>query len=468
MIDLRQNISRDEMGMLFHDNDIWRSIVTDEGDMIMVQVWLGIHEVSEKYMEYHDNWDYWYFYWLFSEMLTTLVDSGVIQFYKKIDDPDYPSFDEEVMLYLKSQFREEIENAIFRLKIECGPFQLYYSKEKVSLFQKIYFNPGWWLCRKWTLECLLRYIDKISASGVKIQDFIDWMELEEKYIFYNWEFLIFSIWYSSPKNIAKMYAYFARFMTEEERENFHFELLVEKNVVYDNSVTQFKWKFQNYYYKIEEMGNDVEWDAIDNFIEEINHLKFLASEWVLESSKQSDLITRMRSFKYQEITDNNIFLLKVKKLLQSSTQTIYTDRHGWFSSVIHQFIQDWDNLFREFKWKKETDDDRIDENIREESAQIEIWELSNELRLEKSTWKIFRWNLKVYELNPDTASFKFLEYLMDNKWSILKYEDIKKHVNPQRMNTTDSEYCRKLKDSLDESIRKHIKAKRIGFMFDTE
>ena len=43
------------MGMLFHDNDIWRSIVTDEGDMIMVQVWLGIHEVSEKYMEYHDN-----------------------------------------------------------------------------------------------------------------------------------------------------------------------------------------------------------------------------------------------------------------------------------------------------------------------------------------------------------------------------------------------------------------------------
>lgn len=117
-------------------------------------------------------------------------------------------------------------------------------------------------------------------------------------------------------------------------------------------MTQFKWKFQNYYYRVEELNNTVEQDAIDRFIEEIDHLKSLASEWVLESSKQSDLITRMRSFKFEEVVGEQIFLLKVKKLIQSSTQTIYTDRHGWFSSTIHQFVQDWDNLFREYKWKK--------------------------------------------------------------------------------------------------------------------
>ena len=50
----------------------------------------------------------------------------------------------------------------------------------------------------------------------------------------------------------------------------------------------------------------------------------------------------------------------------------------------------------------------------------------------------------------------------------MKYEDIKMKVNPLKMNTTDSDYCRKLKDSLNESIRKYIKAKRIGFMFDPE
>ena len=467
MVDLRQCISREEIEILFHDNDISRRIVTDEGDMIMVEVWLGIYQVCEKYMEYHDNGDYWYFYWLFSDLLTLLQDTGIIRFYKKIDDPDYPIFDEEVLSYLRSEYREEVENAIFRLKKECGPFELYFNKEKISLFQKIYFNPNWWLCKESTLKFILRTIEKISTSEINIQDFINWMSLEEKYAFYNWEFLIFAIWYSTPENIAKMFAYIARFMTETERENFHFELLAEKNVSYDNSMGQFKWKFQNYYYKMKETEDAIEHDAIDSFIEEIDHLRNFASEWVLESSKQSNLIARMRSYKYEEVTDDAIFLLKVKKLLQSSTQTIYTDRHGWFSNTIHQFVQDLDNLFREFKWKKESGT-KIIESEPEWKIKIDIWELSNELRLEKSTWKIFKWNLKICELSPDTASFKFLEYLMDNNWSIMKYEDIKMKVNPLKMNTTDSDYCRKLKDSLNESIRKYIKAKRIGFMFDPE
>ena len=62
MIDLRQVISREEMDILFRDSEIGRQVVTDEGDMIMVEVYLGIYEVSEKYIEYQDNEDYGYFY----------------------------------------------------------------------------------------------------------------------------------------------------------------------------------------------------------------------------------------------------------------------------------------------------------------------------------------------------------------------------------------------------------------------
>lgn len=467
MVDLRQCISRKEIEILFHDNDISRRIVTDEGDMIMVEVKLGIYEVCEKYMEYHDNGDYWYFYWLFSDLLTLLQDSGIIRFYKKIDDPDYPIFDEEVLSYLRSEYREEVENAIFRLKKECGPFQLYYNKEKISLFQKIYFNPGWWFCRKWTLDFLLRTIERTSSSDINVQDFIDWMWLEEKYAFYNWEFLIFAIWYSTPENIAKMFAYIARFMTEEERENFHFELLAEKNVVYENSMSQFKWKFQNYYYRIEKTEDTVEQDAIDSFMEEINQLKLFASEWVLESSKQSDLISRMRSYRYEEITDDVIFLLKVKKLLQSSTQTIFTDRHGWFANSIHQFVQDWDNLFREFKWKKESGT-KIIESEPEWKIKIDIWELSNILRIDSNTWNVYLGKTKICELTPDTAPYKFVKYLFEHEGELVRYDALKKEVNDAVMATTDAKYCQKIKNSLDSRIKKHIKPKGVGFIFEQE
>ena len=75
-------------------------------------------------------------------MLTVLADTDIIRFYKKVEDPDYPRLDEEDIKYLKSIYKDELDRATVEIKKQCGPFQLYYSKEKVCLFQKIYFNPG--------------------------------------------------------------------------------------------------------------------------------------------------------------------------------------------------------------------------------------------------------------------------------------------------------------------------------------
>ena len=75
-------------------------------------------------------------------MLTVLADTDIIRFYKKVDDKAYPSLNEEDITYLKSRYKDELDRATVEIRKQCGPFQLYYSKEKVSLFQKIYFNPG--------------------------------------------------------------------------------------------------------------------------------------------------------------------------------------------------------------------------------------------------------------------------------------------------------------------------------------
>jgi hypothetical protein len=220
-------------------------------------------------------------------------------------------------------------------------------------------------------------------------------------------------------------------------------------------------------YRIEMIKENNIKSEIDCFLEKIQVLKELAKEWVLETRKEQDLLTEIRNFQYNTIIGDEVILLKIQRL-KAHPQTIWaTPRNGGFSGGVNQYILDWENIFMSYKWKSDAKNQKV-KNIDQENIQINIWEISNELRLEKATWKIFRWNLKICELSPDTTSFKFLEYLMGNKWSIVRYEDIKKNVNPLKMDTTDSDYCRKLKNSLDLSIRKHIKAKRIGFIFDPE
>lgn len=206
---------------------------------------------------------------------------------------------------------------------------------------------------------------------------------------------------------------------------------------------------------------------IEYFLSAIENFKFLAREWVLETSKEQDLLREIREFQYEVIENNEIFLLKAKKL-KAHPQTIWSSHSSrWFSNAVSPYILEWENIFREYFWKN---------NAKENSHEIEIakienikpWNNTNEVIFDSSTWRVWQNWVKICELTIGKAPYKFFKYLYENKWKVLNYDELKNEVNSWQMNTTSAKYCQKLKNWLDERIKKYIKPNGIWFIFDLE
>lgn len=89
-------------------------------------------------------------------------------------------------------------------------------------------------------------------------------------------------------------------------------------------------------------------DNIYDFINEVTKLKDLASLWVLETRKEQDLIAKIRKYYYEEVIDDEIFLLKIKKL-KAHPQTIWSSQSSrWYSGNVSKYLIEWQELFLEY------------------------------------------------------------------------------------------------------------------------
>lgn len=202
------------------------------------------------------------------------------------------------------------------------------------------------------------------------------------------------------------------------------------------------------------------------FLEKIENCKRLLSEWVLETRKEQDLIVEIRQFQYEKISDNEIFLLKVKKL-KAHPQTIWSSHSSrWFSGSISPYILEWENLFVEYLWRGDLKE--IANEVEIVKIDIKLWDTMNEVVFDSSTWRVWQNWIKICELTIGKAPYKFFKYLYENKWRVLNYDELKNEVNSWKMNTTSAKYCQKLKNWLDERIKKYIKPNGIWFIFDLE
>lgn len=203
---------------------------------------------------------------------------------------------------------------------------------------------------------------------------------------------------------------------------------------------------------------------IIQFLEKIDNCKKLLSEWVLETKKEQDLITEIRAFQYETTTDNEIFLLKIKKL-KAHPQSIWSShRSRWFSSIISPYILEWEAVFLDYlHWGKLLDKNNVTDW--KEGVTVNI-KNDHSFVFDKKTWKVFLQGIMVDEIWIDTNGYRFIEYLYDNKGDICKYNNLKNHINPRKVSDTDSKYCQKIKGALHQSIKKLIKAKRVGFLLD--
>lgn len=115
-------------------------------------------------------------------------------------------------------------------------------------------------------------------------------------------------------------------------------------------------------------------NQIDIFLDKISHLHYLANEWVLETRKEQDLITEIRNFPYESIIDNEILLLKIKKI-KSHPQTIWSSHSSrGYSKSVNQYILDWEWLFQEYRWKN----DAPSISNRLQNKQYDWWAIEDE------------------------------------------------------------------------------------------
>lgn len=97
---------------------------------------------------------------------------------------------------------------------------------------------------------------------------------------------------------------------------------------------------------------------IQIFLDKINKLREYLEEWVLETRIEQDLIIDIRNYNYDNMNDE-ILLLKVKKL-KSHPQTIYSSQSSrWYSSAISEYILEWEELFKKYIWKNGVNCDKI-------------------------------------------------------------------------------------------------------------
>lgn len=213
------------------------------------------------------------------------------------------------------------ENTPFQEAKICEKFgweyNIYIDKDKVRLFRDIIFKKQKYICKIWTIKSILKFSDKID-----IESLIDWMWLEEKYIFNNSEILLLSIFTSNKLNIAKLFHFMVKIMVVREYRDFQSLLSLEDAVVMDNSKYNYNWNYEGFYFTSEDLekkqtelsNKNYTYNFIDSHLTLWNiHVSFK------ESFKQKKLFEFLLNNQDRHVSSEELSRLKIwnmKSLLQ--------------------------------------------------------------------------------------------------------------------------------------------------------
>ncbi len=193
------------------------------------------HFISEELDEINvpDVWNQvvTYFFWRLKKITERLREDDIVLYFRKKKGLWWSNIHQnDIQVFINRynrwpQWIEEISN-IFNQ--ECWVYEIVINKEKYNLLVNILSSKQKYNCKIKTI----RFLKTLIKNRIEYDEFLDYMEIDEKNIFHDWEIQLYAIASSNRKNVAKMYYYFFNHMSEGEQDYFiHTCLEFESEVV---------------------------------------------------------------------------------------------------------------------------------------------------------------------------------------------------------------------------------------------
>ncbi len=210
-----------------------------DSNQISEWIWKWTYEVDINpydYMSYFCESNWWKNHDKVFWFLMDLEIRNVIQEYKRVENFDWYWSDDLIISWFTDSETWEIDNSITKEIAELflkywWKYRIKCNKEKVQLFYDIVFWEKKYKCTIVTLKALLKFLPYIDREAV-----IDWIDLEEKYIFIDEEVQLKSILTSNFDNIAKLYYYISKHVDPFDWERFlRGPLEFEENIITEDN-----------------------------------------------------------------------------------------------------------------------------------------------------------------------------------------------------------------------------------------
>jgi hypothetical protein len=97
----------------------------------------------------------------------------------------------------------------------------------------------------------LKFLSEFTTD-IDVESLIYWLRLDDKFVFYDAEVLLYSAAVSDKKHLAMLFFYFAKKMGDESRHYFFSEILdFEDSIVLHNEKYNYPDEYKGFYFKNE-------------------------------------------------------------------------------------------------------------------------------------------------------------------------------------------------------------------------
>jgi len=317
------------------DSDNYK-LLEDDDTFIKFELIINPYEYwNEFIVQNHEKWSNFpeittTYKWTLKDIFLVLKDNWVIKSFKrKVIVPwsawlGLDKIDQEQLLFgTEEWFHESI---ISEYNKDYWTFIIEFNKFKAKLLLQIIRQERKYICKLKTL----RFLEKFVFKNIEYDEFIDYMDIDENYIFNDWKLQIYAIASSNRKELAKMYYYFFNHMNEDEQSEFiqiclEFESEVVSSRNYNfNEEVHTEWigiffydpNKDSEFLKLSKFSKNLKWDISYDFITQQLTVKekYIPFKW---SKSQKALIECLINNSHRHISSSEIKWFWVKNLKQT-------------------------------------------------------------------------------------------------------------------------------------------------------
>lgn len=311
------------------------------------------------YMNYFCSSIWWEYHDKVLDFLLDLDLRRVIQDFKRDDNFDGYGPDDLISGWFTDSETWKVDASITNEMAELflkywWKYRIYCDMEKVKLFYDIVFWGKQYHCTLVTVKALLKFLKSIDRETL-----VDWIKLDEKYVFSDVEVQLKAILSSNYSNIAKLYYYISKHVDPFDWERFLiWPLEFEINVITENSPNYVEEKYIKSYDKYYILKEVPEWK---DYIQEMYHKWFWNVKYLYDT-KQLQIWNKLIPFKWAKLqvefleyliknSDRSVSSIEIKNIwITDMKYTIddikdklkkYNVSQKEYKELFHYFVDDW-------------------------------------------------------------------------------------------------------------------------------